>query len=61
MKKKLQDKLTLHRETVRVLSGVESGAVIGGQTGTICSNPTDTCDTCFGPSCRHACTTGVNC
>ena len=48
MQKKLNGKLVLNRETLRSLSQNELYDVQGAQTGTICSNPTDTCETCFG-------------
>ena len=48
MQKKLNGKLVLSRETLRSLSQNELYDVKGAQTGTICSNPTDTCETCFG-------------
>jgi hypothetical protein len=52
MRKKMNDKLTLNRETLRTLDGLNMAGVAGGQTGSICSNPTFTCDTCVGPSCK---------
>ena len=62
MRKKMNDKLALHRETLQTLTRLDMSAVAGGQTGTICSNPTATCDTCVGPSCRAGgTTTSANC
>ena len=60
MKKKFNDKLVLNRETLRNLNGLEMSNAKGGDftdgtCGTGASNPTDTCDTCFGPSCRRGC------
>jgi hypothetical protein len=52
MRKKMNDKLALNRETVRTLTQLDMTGIAGGQTGTGCSNITDTCETCFGPSCR---------
>lgn len=50
MQKKLNGKLMLSRETLRNLAPHDLSDVNGGgtttRTGT--SNPTDTCDTCFG-------------
>ena len=57
MRKKMSDKLALNRETLRTLTRLDMSGVAGGQTGTICSNESDTCDTCFGPSCASAPTT----
>ena len=57
MRKKMNDKLALNRETLRRLNGLEMSGVAGGQTGTICSNDTDTCVSCYGPSCPHNPTT----
>jgi hypothetical protein len=53
----MHDKLALNRETLRTLTRLDMAGIAGGQTGTICSNPSDTCDTCFGPSCASAPTT----
>jgi hypothetical protein len=53
MRKKMNDKLALNRETLRTLTKLDMAGVAGGQTGTICSNVTDTCETCYGPSCRY--------
>lgn len=55
MKKKLNEKLVLTKETLRTLSGNDMADVLGGgsafcTTGT--SNVTDTCETCVGPTCR---------
>ena len=59
MKKKFNDKLTLNRETLRNLTGLDMKGAVGGFTegtcGTGASNPTDTCETCVGPSCRRSC------
>jgi hypothetical protein len=57
MRKSMNDKLALNRETLRRLSGLEMAGIAGGQTGTLCSNETDTCVTCYGPSCRGGLTT----
>jgi hypothetical protein len=51
MRKKMNDKLALNRETLHTLTRLDMSAVAGGQTGSICSNPTLT-DTCVGPSCN---------
>jgi len=56
MRKQMNDKLSLNRETLRTLTGLDMSGIVGGQTGTLCSNVTDTCDTCFGPSCRGTAT-----
>ena len=48
MQKKMNRKLVLSKETLRTLTQGEMFDVKGAQTGTICSNPTDTCETCFG-------------
>ncbi len=58
MKKKLNGKLSLSRETLRTLdnrnmAGVQGGATVWCTTGG--STVTDTCETCVGPSCRMAC------
>jgi len=57
MKKKFNDKLALNRETLRTLTGPDMRGAVGGFTegtcGTGASNPTDTCETCVGPSCRY--------
>ncbi|HEV2852253.1 MAG TPA: class I lanthipeptide [Thermoanaerobaculia bacterium] len=60
MKKKLDGKLTLNRETLRTLTvremtGVGGGATTDGTCTTSESNTVYTCDTCFGPSCKRAC------
>ena len=54
MKKQMNDKLSLNRETIGRLSGLELSGVLGGGTTTASetSNPTLT-DTCLGPSCRN--------
>jgi hypothetical protein len=57
MRKKMNDKLALNRETLRQLNGLEMSGIAGGQTGFVCSNNTDTCATCYGPSCASAPTT----
>ena len=55
MKKKLNVRLTLNKETLRALTPVDMGGVQGGihtdYCTTITSNNTDTCD-----SCRAMCT-----
>lgn len=65
MKKKFNDKLALNRETLRNLNGldmsnVKGGVYTDGTCGTGASNPTDTCATCIGPSCRYVVTTTAN-
>jgi len=45
-KKKLNRVLKLSKETLRTLTGPALRDVHGGQTGTICSGVTDTCETC---------------
>lgn len=61
MRKKLNGKLTLNRETLRTLNGSELIRVEGGiatEDGTCTTggtNSVNTCDTCFGPSCRRNC------
>lgn len=57
MRKKMNDKLALNRETLRTLDHLNMAGIAGGQTGTICSNVTDTCETCVGPSCKGGTTT----
>jgi hypothetical protein len=54
VKKRMNDKLALNRETIGRLSGLELSGVLGGGTTTTSetSNPTLTCDTCIGPSCK---------
>ncbi|HEV7508963.1 MAG TPA: hypothetical protein VGS07_29070 [Thermoanaerobaculia bacterium] len=54
MKKKMNDKLALHKETLRTLTGLDLAGALGAATTrtTGASNITDTCDTCFGPSCH---------
>jgi hypothetical protein len=47
MRKKLNRKLALSKETLRTLSLGEVYIVKGAQTGTGCSNPTDTCESCI--------------
>ncbi|HEX3553824.1 MAG TPA: class I lanthipeptide [Thermoanaerobaculia bacterium] len=56
MKKKLNDKLALRKETVRMLTGLDLAGAYGGGTtsNTNTSNVTDTCATCIGISCQHA-------
>lgn len=55
MQKKANRKLVLSRETLRTLTQDETFGAKGGQTeDSICSNPTFTCDSCFG------CTTSRN-
>ena len=60
MKKQMNDKLSLNRETIGRLSGLELSGVLGGGTTTTSetSNPTLT-DTCLGPSCRGGYTTAT--
>ena len=60
MKKQMNDKLSLNRETIGRLSGLELSGVLGGGTTTtsLTSNTTLT-DTCLGPSCRGGSTTTV--
>ena len=53
MRRKMNDKLALNRETLRTLDRLDMAGVAGGQTGFGCSNPTDSCATCYGPSCAH--------
>ncbi len=65
MKKLLNDKLALNRETLRTLTGLDMFDAKGGGSA-LCttggSNPTVTCDTCYGPSCRAGgTTTSANC
>jgi|GEM_PF-2231684 len=65
MKKMMKNKLALNRETVRTLTGLDMVNVNGGWS-VFCttgeSNPTDTCATCVGPSCRAGGTaTSANC
>ena len=54
MKKKLNDKLALNRETLRTLTGLDLMDAQGGGS-RLCttggSTVTDTCETCIGPSC----------
>jgi hypothetical protein len=60
MKKKMNDKLALNRETLRTLAGFDMAGVAGGGSA-LCttggSTVTDTCDTCVGPSCNAGQTT----
>jgi hypothetical protein len=51
MKKKLQKKISLTRETLRDLSGHEVKDVFGG-TGTCCNSSDPSVDTCTGASCN---------
>ncbi len=56
MKKKIEGKLTLNRETLRALNPKELSGAIGGEwtEGTVCTGGTNsraTCDSCFGPDC----------
>ncbi|HEX4965646.1 MAG TPA: class I lanthipeptide [Thermoanaerobaculia bacterium] len=55
MKKKLNDKLALNRETLHTLTRRDMRDAMGGGTtsDTNTSNVTDTCATCLGPSCAH--------
>lgn len=59
MKKKLNGRLSLSKETLRTLVDRETAAIQGGIHTDLCttgqSNITDTCDTCLGPSCRNSC------
>lgn len=59
MKKKIEGKLNLNRETLRSLDQRDMAAIAGGVTdGIACTNTSNsnaTCDTCFGPSCKRAC------
>lgn len=58
MKKRLNGKLSLSKETLRTLAVRNLDGVQGGNTAfctTGGSNITDTCETCVGPSCRMAC------
>lgn len=59
MKKMSHRKLTLSRETLRALTPSEITGIAGGVTdGTACtetSNPTITCETCFGATCKRTC------
>jgi hypothetical protein len=59
MKRKMNDKLALNRETLRTLSGLDLFVAQGGGTTSTTgeSNTVYTCDTCFGPSCRNDPTT----
>jgi hypothetical protein len=57
MRKMMNDKLALNRETLHRLNGLEMSGVAGGQTGFICSNPSDSCVSCYGPSCNNNPTT----
>ncbi|HYO16527.1 MAG TPA: class I lanthipeptide [Thermoanaerobaculia bacterium] len=56
MKKKLNEKLVLTKETLRTLSGNDMADVLGGAASRFCttgtSGVTDTCETCVGPECR---------
>jgi hypothetical protein len=55
MKKKIEGKLTLNRETLRALNPSDLSGAAGGVTqGIACtggSNSVATCDSCFGPDC----------
>ena len=55
MKKKIEGKLTLNRETLRALNPSDLSGAAGGATyGINCtsqSNTNATCDSCFGPEC----------
>ena len=55
MKKKIEGKLTLNRETLRALNPKDLAGAAGGATqGTMCTSGTNsvaTCDSCFGPDC----------
>jgi hypothetical protein len=55
MKKRFNDKLALTKETLRTLTGLDVIDAKGGVSAlctTLTSTPTDTCETCVGPSCR---------
>jgi hypothetical protein len=58
MKKKIEGKLTLNRETLRALDPKALSGAVGGVTewteGTVCTGGTNsraTCDSCYGPDC----------
>lgn len=55
MKKKIEGKLTLNRETLRALNRSELSGAVGGATYAInCtggSNSNATCESCVGPDC----------
>lgn len=58
MKKKIDRKMNLNRETLRALNPSDMSNVAGGEPteGTACtsgSNTNATCDTCFGWSCKR--------
>lgn len=54
--KKLGNKLTLNRETLRTLTGIELAEAEGGGTSTtLTSNTVATCESCVCPSRRVAC------
>ncbi len=59
MRKKMNDKLTLNRETLRTLTRLDLSAALGGGTTSTTneSNTNATCETCFGPSCNNNPTT----
>jgi hypothetical protein len=65
MKKQLQRKISLNKETLRNLSGREMIGVAGGITATCCNSSDQTYATCGGYSCRHCasdtCTVDTNC
>jgi hypothetical protein len=52
MKKKLQKKISLTRETLRDLSGHEAREVAGGFTHLCCNSSDPSVDTCTGASCN---------
>ena len=55
MKKKIEGKLSLNRETLRALNPSDLSGAAGGVTqGIVCTNTTNsvaTCESCFGPDC----------
>jgi hypothetical protein len=51
MKKQVQKKISLHKETLRNLSGRELKEV-AGMTGSCCNSSDHTIETCSGASCR---------
>lgn len=57
MKKMINRKMTLNRETLRALNPSDLSGAAGGVTdGTACtsgSNSNATCETCFGWSCKR--------
>jgi hypothetical protein len=59
MRKKINDKLALSRETLGTLTHLDLFAAQGGGTTSTTgeSNSNATCGTCFGPSCNNNPTT----